>query len=61
MSSVFDWKGKPSIFSTDKDWANFIGTNANRGKITSERSKLAPIDLPGGSPYPPLQMMRKPK
>jgi hypothetical protein len=57
---VFDWRGKPSIFTTSKDRANYIGANHDRARRSSERVKMSPIELPGSSPNLPLHTMRSP-
>ena len=58
--SLFDWKGQPSIFTTCKDRANFIGINHARALKAATREKLSPIELPGSSPNLPIATMRSP-
>jgi len=57
----FNWQGKPSTFSTDKDRAHFIGSNHGRSVNVSALEKRSPISLPGGSKELPPHFMRKPQ
>lgn len=60
MTNAFDWKGKPSIFTTCKDRANFIGINHDRAKLAEARTKASPLTLPGSSHNLPPHQMRRP-
>ena len=58
--SPFDWKGQPSVFTTCKDRANFIGINHERSLKAATREKLISITLPGGSHNLAPDVMRTP-
>lgn len=59
MTNAFDWKGKPSIFTTGRGAADYTEAIVAKNRATSMRTKPQTVSLPGGSPYPQPDMLVK--
>lgn len=59
MTNAFDWKGKPSIFTTGRGAAEHTESLVLKHRNTSLRVKPQTVSLPGGSPYPMPDMLIK--
>lgn len=56
MTNAFDWRGKPSIFTTGRGAAEYTESLVIKHRNTSMRTKPQTVSLPGGSPYPAPKM-----
>lgn len=58
MTNAFHWQGRPSIFTSGRDWSEYGATTTQKHRNLSMKRKAAPVDLPGGSMYPAPDLMK---
>jgi hypothetical protein len=59
--SVFHWQGRPSIFSTGRDRADFVGINHRRAIRATANENVMSLSFMGGSKELPPGKMQRPR